>query len=191
MRNLSVSPVMRRWVAACLMLCAVASPVLATEQIPDTIRIDGDTRPLHSEPLGAWLDEAGHWATFRALFLAHRRGPCTANMRGYRADWNLQDGRLLLQRIVRDACASDPPEVPLAKLFPGRDGPIEADWYNGTLLVPLGEAGENSHMGYSTRYSRYAVIRIAAGREVERHEVTRDELDAQRQRERAERQASP
>lgn len=190
MRILSVSPVMRRWAAACLMLCAAASPVLATEQIPDTIRIDGDTRPLYSEPLGAWLDEAEHWTVFRGLFL-DTRGPCSANWRGYRADWQLQNDRLLLWRIVRGACASNPPEVALEKLFPGRDTPIEADWYNGTLLVPLGEAGGNHHMGYSTRYPRYAVIRIAAGREVERHEVTQDELDAQRQRARAERQASP
>ncbi len=190
MRVPSVSPDVRRWIAACLMLCATAAPALATEQIPDTIRIDGETRPLYSEPLGAWLDEGEHWAVFRERGL-EARGPCSANWRGYRADWQLQDGRLRLQRIVRGACARKPPEIPLATLFPGRDMPIEADWYHGTLLVPLGEPGRNNHMGYSTRDPRYAVITIVAGREVDRHEVTRTELDAQRQRERAERRASP
>ena len=190
MRIPSGVPDMRRWIAACLVLYAMATSVLATEQIPDTIRIDGDIRPLHSEPLGVWLEAAEHWAVFRERVL-DARGPCSANWRGYRADWHLQDGRLLLQRIVRGACARTPPEVPLTQLFPGRDVPIEADWYDGTLLVPLGEAGENSHMGYSTRYPRYAVITIAAGREVDRHEVTQEQLDAQRQRARAARQASP
>ena len=171
------------------MVAGLATTALATEQIPDTSELDGQTRPLYTEPLGTWLDDPAHWATFRELVQLSPK-PCTGNWRGYRAAWRLHAGRLQLRRLVRDACAQNPPEVPLRVLFPGREGAIDADWYSGTLVVPLGEAGGNTRMGDSTRFPRYALVRIAAGREVERHEVTQAELDAERQRERAARESA-
>ena len=91
-------------------------------------------------------------------------GGCTANWRGYRAWWALREGRLWLERMVYGACAGDrAPAADLQVYFPGRSAPVVADWYSGTLVVPLGAPGANAHMGYSTAYPRYALVDIQAG----------------------------
>ncbi|WP_024888856.1 hypothetical protein [Luteimonas huabeiensis] len=162
----------------------------ATEQIPDTLVVDGQARPLHAEPFGALLDQPAHWATFRRLF-APALGACTANWRGYKAWWAIEDGELRLQRLVAGACGRNPPEVPLDAFFPGERAPVAARWYSGQLLVPLGERGGDDHAGYSARYPRYLLLDIDAGRVVARREISHDMLDALRARARAAQDDTP
>ncbi|NYZ61906.1 hypothetical protein [Luteimonas deserti] len=178
-----------RWAALALTLL-LALPAAATEQIPDTLLLDGQPRPLHSEPLSAYLDQPDAWERFRALF-ATTLGTCSANWRGYRATWRLEDDRLQLLRMVAGACDRKAPEIALEALLPGRTAPVDADWYSGTLVVALGERGGNDHMGYSTRYPRYALIEIEQGRRIAQREVTHDELQALRVRERAGAETTP
>lgn len=139
-----------------------SAPAAATEQIPDVIAYHGQDRPLHGEPFGVLLDQPAHWQAFREA--AGGLGGCTANWRGYRAWWALREGRLWLERMVYGACAGDrAPAADLQVYFPGRSAPVVADWYSGTLVVPLDAPGANAHMGYSTAYPRYALVDIRAG----------------------------
>ncbi|MCD9032519.1 hypothetical protein LDO32_12360 [Luteimonas sp. Y-2-2-4F] len=162
----------------------------ATEQIPDAIVVDGQTRPLYAEPFGVLLDEPAHWATFRRLF-APALGACTGNMRGYKAWWTIEDDELRLDRLVAGACSKDPPEVPLDAFFPGQRAPVAARWYSGGLIVPLGERGSDDHAGYSARYPRYLLIDVDVGRVVARREISHDTLDALRARARAAKDDTP
>lgn len=157
----------------------------ATEQIPDAIVVDGQTRPLHAEPFGALLDQPAHRATFRRLF-APALGACTGNMRGYKAWWTIEADELRLERLVAGACSKDPPEVPLDAFFPGAQSPVAARWYSGALVVPLGERA-----GDAARYPRYLLIDVDAGRVVARREISHDTLDALRARARAAKDDTP
>lgn len=90
----------------------------ATEQIPDHIRIDGQDAVLLAEPLAPVLDDQATWQRF----VAHARpalGSCSANWRGYQADWRVEQTQVLLDRIVIGACDTAPPALPLDVLFPG------------------------------------------------------------------------
>jgi len=162
------------WLAG--LLLAVLAPAAATEQIPDAIRIDGEQRPLYSEPFGMLLAVPARWEQFREASGIAVRGPCTANWRGYRAWWALRDERLWLERMVYGACNRDAPDADLSLYFPGRSTPIAADWYSGTLVVPLGERGANQHMGYSTQYPRYRLVEIVDGRVTAQREIDHDQL---------------
>ncbi|MBD9369855.1 hypothetical protein [Xanthomonas sp. XNM01] len=169
----------RGWLFSLLLaalLLTVLVPASATEQIPDAILVDGQERPLYSEPFGMLLDTPAHWKHFREASGIGRRGPCTANWRGYRAWWSLQDDRLWLQRMVYGACNADAPAADLSLYFPGQSAPVAADWYSGTLVVPLGERGVDRHMGYSAQYPRYRLVEISAGRITAQREIDHAQL---------------
>lgn len=153
-----------------------AGPATATEQIPDVIDYQGQARPLHTEPFGALLDEPAQWQTFRDA-AGQSLGNCTANWRGYRAWWALRQDRLWLERMVYGACDDDRARAAdLQAYFPGQLAPIPATWYSGTLVIPLGAPGANSHMGYSTDYPRYALVEIQAGAITATHEIDHSTL---------------
>lgn len=146
-------------------------PAAATGQIRDVIAYQGQPRPLHGEPLAPLLDQPAYWQVLRDA-AGTALGSCSANWRGYRAWWALRDGHLWLERMVYGACAgSRAPEADLQAYFPGRATPLVADWYSGTLVVPLGAPEGNAHMGYSTVYPRYALVEIDAGKVTASREV--------------------
>lgn len=161
------------WLAA--LLLALALPAVATEQIPDVIALDGQQRPLHSEPLGTLLQTPAHWQHFQKAAGRHLGG-CSANWRGYRAWWALRDARLWLERMVYGACDHHARDADLTRYFPRQTAPIFADWYSGTLVVPLGEEGKNQHMGYSAQYPRYRLVEILAGQVISQREIDHEHL---------------
>lgn len=56
--------------------------------------------------------------------------------RGYTACWEIREGRLYLQSLHHGKNDSI---IPLNVVFPGNEGePVEATWYTGQLLLPLG-----------------------------------------------------
>jgi hypothetical protein len=142
---------------------------LATAQIPDGIVMDGERTLLHSEPLNAllWRSPAEG-----GIELKRPEQPCSGSWRGYRAEWRLQDRQLFLENVFTDACAKAPPEVPLSSLFPGRSGPIRADWFTGVLVIPQGKQTKYVHMGYQSVYERYVLLVLKKGQV-----VTRVDLD--------------
>ena len=160
------------WAVVLLALSGISA---ATEQIPDRIRIAGQDYVLPAEPLAPVLNDAATWRRLTNA-LGPAMGTCTANWRGYMARWSVREDMLYLESMVAHACRQ--PEEPLAidALFPGQQGPLAASWFSGDLAVAQGEPGTNVHMGYSTTYPRYLLLRVDAGRITGRHLVTHDEL---------------
>lgn len=119
---------LRRCAGLLLGTLALTGTAQATDQIRDRIQIDGQQATLLAEPLSGPLDDPATWTRF----VAHARsamGSCTANWRGYRADWRLDAQQLVLDRVVLGACADAPPTLPLEVLFPGQPrGAAAAPW---------------------------------------------------------------
>ncbi|MDR2871917.1 MAG: hypothetical protein LBV45_05240 [Xanthomonadaceae bacterium] len=174
--------------AALLLSGAVYFPVAsATEQIPDFIEIDGESRPLFAEPFNQVLEAPERW---QAFVRDYAPGQCSANWRGYQAYWSIRDAKLYLQRLLREACQCRE-EMPLDVFFPGQDAPVLADWYSGTLLIPLGQPGRGRHMGYSTEYERYWIVEVQNGQIVSRNLITHEELLRNREPMREQRSTQP
>jgi hypothetical protein len=163
-----------RWLAL-VWMAVTAWSVAATEQIPDRLDLDGQTRRLLAEPLAPALDVPATWARF----VAHAGGAlggCTANWRGYRASWRLDGDRLLLERIELGACSDAPAVLPVAALFPGRQAPLLADWFDGPLLVQLDDAPPPPDATQAT----YLLLQLQRGVVVAREALSAAQLQARR-----------
>jgi len=134
-----------------------------TAQIPDSILIDGETHALFSEPLNAYYSDAP-----RPNFVPQN----TANWRGYVGTWEIRDGRLYLIGVVAEICNlplgwNCPQDqrriVGLGDLFPQRGDSVLADWFSGTLRVPVGGQLQYRHMGYESVYEFDLLLTIEKG----------------------------
>ncbi|NYH50105.1 hypothetical protein [Xanthomonas arboricola] len=151
----------------------------ATEQIPDRIRIDGQDAVLLAEPLAPVLDDQATWQRF----VAHARpalGSCSANWRGYQADWRVEQTQVLLDRIVIGACGTAPPALPLEVLFPGRTAPVAADWIDGELVIALPTAVSARDTAPGAAEAPYLLLQVQHGRVVTREPLSEAELRARR-----------
>lgn len=128
-----------------------------TAQMSDTITIDGAVLQLFAEPLEAYFSDAPEHSHPRPDFAPTN----TANWRGYLARWEIRDGRLYITALDAELCERGGPEgwrcdkrrpFHLADLFPSSRGPVFADWYSGTLRVPLGAQMDYVHRGYESVY---------------------------------------
>lgn len=130
----------------------------ATAQIPDVITIEGQSYPLHTEPLAPYLRNEP------ALLMGHL-GPsfCTASWRGYRAMWEIIETKLYLVGINEDPCSTLPKPVPLKKIFPGDPVRKFADWYSGVITIAQGKMVKPIPGGYASKYERYLRLTIKDG----------------------------
>jgi len=151
-----------------LLLVLLPSAAVATTQIPDEVVLDGSPSPLFSEPLRARLSVAPREG---GLAIGFDPGQCSASWRGYRAFWRVQDGKLLLERVVTHPCSKTPKEVDLKPLSPSGTKPVEATWYTGVLVVPLGRARLDQRGRDGNVYERYAVLVVQRGNVVSRTEL--------------------
>ncbi|MCC4606132.1 hypothetical protein HG421_16710 [Xanthomonas campestris pv. badrii] len=166
---------LRRCAGLLLVTLALTGTAQATDQIRDRIQIDGQQASLLAEPLSGPLDDPATWARF----VAHARramGSCTANWRGYRADWRLDAQQLVLDRVVLGACADAPPTLPLDVLFPGQPAPVPAVWVDGEVIVALPSAATPA----THAASAYVVLRLRRGHVVWRESLTEEMLRARR-----------
>lgn len=138
-------------------LLALPLGALATAQIPDEIVLDGQRHPLHSQPFDKIL-----WSG-PSLPPEIRLLDCTANWRGYRAFWTISDGKLLLDKVVANACAQDPAEMDLSRFFPDGRRPVAAQWFSGVLKIARGKEIEYVHQGYQSRYEAYTLLVVHKG----------------------------
>jgi hypothetical protein len=151
---------MVHWMYRALLIVAavLCCPLVhATTQIPDEIDIDGQPLPLLTLPLNSLRP-----GFEGAMSLSqHFRSNCSANWRGHKAFWKIDDTRLLLVKVVTDACSGAPKEFPIQTLFPGQSTPLFASWYSGRLLVGIGKPRRTG--GLSPEYGRYRVITVVNG----------------------------
>nr|WP_283161885.1 hypothetical protein [Xanthomonas nasturtii] len=166
---------MRPCAGVLLGVLAWAGPAQATDQIPDRIQIDGQQATLLAEPLSGPLDDPATWKRFAA----HARsamGSCSANWRGYRADWRLDAQQLVLDRVVLGACADTPPTLPLDVLFPGQPAPVPAVWMDGEVIVELPSTATTA----THAAGAYVVLRLRRGHVVSRESLTEEMLRTRR-----------
>ncbi len=150
-----------------LSVLAWAGPAHATDQLPDLIQIDGQQATLLAEPLSSPLDDPATWKRFVA-HAGSALGSCSANWRGYRADWRLDGQRLLLDRGVLGACNDAPPTLPMDVLFPGQASPVPAVWVDGELIVELPATATTAAPAPAT----YVLLRLRHGHVVSRETLT-------------------
>ncbi|SBV52944.1 hypothetical protein XBLMG947_3746 [Xanthomonas bromi] len=166
---------MRRIAGMLLGGLAWAGAAHATDQIPDRLQIDGQQATLLAEPLSGPLDDPATWKRFVAR-AGSALGSCSANWRGYRADWRLEAQQLVLDRVVLGACGDAPPSLPLDVLFPGQPAPVPAVWVDGELIVELpGTATPAAHAP-----ATYLALRLRRGHVVARETLTEAMLQARR-----------
>lgn len=136
----------------------------ATSAVPDAVPVGPVPEP---EPVGPELEPPG-WDEV-AADLPDWPDPApeqddppvpdivhsTACWRGYLGSWAVRDDRLSLLSIV------------------GRyrllgEEPLFADWFSGTLIVPVGELVQYVHMGFGSVYASEIHLRVERGVVVER-----------------------
>ncbi|AZR24297.1 hypothetical protein [Xanthomonas vasicola] len=165
----------RRIAGVLLSVLAWTGPAHATDQIPDLIQVDGRQATLLAEPLSAPLDDPATWKRFVA-HAGSALGGCSANWRGYRADWRLDGQQLWLDRVVLGACNDAPPTLPLDVLFPGQLSPVPAAWVDGELIVELAATATTAAPAPAT----YVLLQLRRGHVVARETLTAEMLQARR-----------
>ncbi|AEQ98311.1 hypothetical protein [Xanthomonas oryzae] len=165
----------RRIAGVLLSVLAWAGPAHATDQRPDLIQIDGQQATLLAEPLAGPLDDPATWKRFVA-HAGSALGSCSANWRGYRADWRLDGQRLLLDRGGLGTCNDAPPTLPMDVLFPGQASPVPAVWVGGELIVELPATATTAAPAPAT----YVLLRLRRGHVVSRETLTEKMLRARR-----------
>lgn len=145
----------------------------ATAQIPDSIVIDGETHPLHTEPLMPYLLSN---PLVEKSFLVWGGG-CSASWRGYKATWEVVDRKLYLIRIEIGPCSDTPEVVPIDVIFQNNSKREFAEWYSGVMTIPQGKLVKPIPGGYASKYENYLTLKIKDGVVVdsERHDMAEEE----------------
>lgn len=134
-------------------------------QIGESILYKGKKRTLFSEPLRSYLDQNP---------LLKFIPPHSACYRGYFADWEVNDGLLLLVKL--EGYLANDKIADLHYLFPGEEK-VFANWYSGELRIPQGEVLNYVHGGFSTVTSEDIFLTFENGKLVEEREVKNEYID--------------
>ncbi|MBL0421879.1 hypothetical protein JI739_16135 [Ramlibacter sp. AW1] len=124
-----------------------------TAQITERLVYKGQDLPLCTEPLECYFSAGRARPCFES--------DCTALWRGYVGRWEIAGDRLYLtalQGLLEDGSLAS-----LGVLFPHSHGRVFAEWYSGTLRVPMGRQIEYVHMGYASRYEKDLFLKIDQG----------------------------
>ena len=136
-----------------LLYCWLAQAAFATPQVSNTLLVDGDVEPLHSEP----LSEYGPLETELMMDWASS----TACWRGYATRWEIRDDRLWF--LGTRECHGTR-SLPASSVMPGvKESEVEATWYSGTLTIPEGELVRYVHGGWGGVFSHERRLHIEQG----------------------------
>lgn len=159
-----------------IFLMLLPQAVLATAQIPDYLIYEGETYVLFSNPLEKYFNEDN--VRPKDVF---SEGCTTACWRGYVALWEIKRKYLYLTKI-NHCCEGG--EIPISKIFPGKDAPIKATWFSGELRIPQGKELSYVHMGYGSVYEEDLILTIKDGRLIKKKIIdnTKENLPSVRRR---------
>jgi hypothetical protein len=124
-----------------------------TAQIPDILMLNGQKHSLFSLPLEVFFEKRSGRPKFRV--------PHTGCWRGYVASWEVRDNRLFLLSVRGQL--SDGAKFDAAWLFPNETLPVFAEWFTGTLKLPLGNVVEYVHMGFASFYEDELQLTVERG----------------------------
>lgn len=113
-----------------LLLTLVAYNSYATKQIPEEFLIDGARFDLVIYP----LETHPNYMKIREKI---NPSLCSANWRGYKGIWSLENGYLWLDWIMKDACSDNPEHIDLSSLFSSNKIPVKAVWFTGYINIRI------------------------------------------------------
>jgi hypothetical protein len=151
--------------------------VLATAQAPDHLIYEGETHALFSNPLEEYFNENN----VRPKDIFSEGCISSACWRGYVALWEIK-GKYLYLLKIEPCCEGG--EIPISKIFPGRDAPIKATWFSGELRIPQGKELSYVHMGYGSVYEKDLILTIKNGRLIKKKTIdnTKKKISSERRR---------
>lgn len=99
----------------------------------DTLLQNGEQKIIYSQPLEKYFNE-NNLSNFISL-------NTSMTIRGYYADWKIENDKLFLVDFVGHQLTSDwnQLEYRLNDLFKDIEPPVFADWFSGDILIPIGE----------------------------------------------------
>lgn len=124
-----------------------------TAQMPEVLWIDGQKHYMFANPLEDHFTQTGIRPSFRMQSTACRRG--------YVGEWELIEGSLYLRRL--EGTLIDGQLVTVASLFPAGPRPVLAQWFTGSVSVPLGQLVRYVHMGYGSDYEDELTLEFEQG----------------------------
>jgi hypothetical protein len=140
-----------------------------TAQVTEKLRFEGRSLSLCEEPLGEYLGRLEKRPKLEVV--------STALWRGYIGHWEIESGRLYLNRLeIFPAEAEWKSTNGIHMVFPGASGPVFAHWYSGVMRCPEGALLNYVHLGYSSTYERDLHIAIEAGRVLWTKQVVNGEV---------------
>lgn len=149
-----------------IILAVGALKVDATAQCGDILIWGKDTFSLFADPLVKREDIKRFRKDLDKLGVTIESTAC---WRGYIATWGIEGDELYLLRVQgeREGSLVD---ADLNVLFPGEviNGKVKADWFSGSLYLPLGECLYYVHDEYASIYEKEIELVMKEGRVVER-----------------------
>jgi hypothetical protein len=128
-----------------LLSLALVESAWATLQVADEIVYEGKAYPFRTEKIDTWplddyLDKVGRPRVFSSEGTQQ-----SANWRGYVAKWEIREGSLLLNDILKlygdpklDSSTWEWRHVSLDMILQNQSYPTLALWYSGSLSIPAG-----------------------------------------------------
>ena len=113
-------------------ILSLCSSCFATEQIKDVLTVGEGSYHIQEVPLNQLIEHD-------ELSAILKQQMCTASWRGYKASWELKDGLLWLKHIRMNPCSDTYESIDASILFKEKEYPIKASWYNGKIILPVGE----------------------------------------------------
>ena len=150
----------------------LTSSVLGTQQMPDRISYEGKQYSLWASPLEDYFRN-GHT---RPKMLQEYGVISSGNWKGYVAEWTILDGRLFLGKVMKEYLRPQAATqqgrrdvewraVPARLIFPNAQYPIFAEWFSGTLQIPIGvKLAESLPSDLTTSYDKAVNLIIVSGR---------------------------
>jgi hypothetical protein len=154
---------MRKTLLMFFILCGVPSVLVATAQDPDFLIWNGARYFILTNPLEQYFQRHPQKRPQPEMV-------STANWRGYVATWEVNGAILTLKNIeilvskkdTKDGSFRTGSKSVLNDLFPNQSL-VEAEWFTGHIVAPVGKLVEYVHLGYGSTYKRYRILRVEKG----------------------------